>query len=242
MSARWWTLGVWALAAAGALFWALKIFVVPPMAPPQTQLAEPGAGLRGDLTRLLGVDPPPPEVAVVAEAAPDARFALIGVVSPRAQQAAREGVALIAVDGKPARAYRVGAVVDGENVLKSVSTRGATLGPREGASLIALNLAPSAPAATGALPALPIDGAPPRAVRPGLAPPVMPPVMPTVMPTVVPPRAPQGAGPAAPQFTPQYRPPMQPAGPSLREVPANPGLAGQPMPMRPGGPVPAALE
>jgi general secretion pathway protein C len=37
-------------------------------------------------------------------------------------------------------------------VLQGVSARGATLGPREGAPAISLNLAPPAPAATGTLP------------------------------------------------------------------------------------------
>ena len=158
---------MWALAAAGALFWGLKIFTRPPAAPAQTQLAEPGAGLRGDLTRLLGVDPPPPAVAVQSEPPPDARFALIGVLSPRAAQAAREGVALIAVDGRPARAYRVGAVVDGDRVLKAVSARGAQLGPAEGPGVISLTVAspPPAPAATGQLPAASPDGAGPPQAR-----------------------------------------------------------------------------
>ncbi|CAD5372573.1 conserved hypothetical protein [Rubrivivax sp. A210] len=165
MTARWMSLVVWALAAASALFWGLRLFVKAPQAPAATQLAEPGAGQRGDLTRLLGIDPPPPQVADDGEPATDARFALIGVVSPRSPQAAREGLALIAVDGKPPRAYRIGAVVDGQNVLKTVSARGASLGPRDGAAAIALDLAPVAPAATGTLPAAPANGGaapPPR--------------------------------------------------------------------------------
>jgi hypothetical protein len=94
----------------------------------------------------------------VAEAAPapatDARFALIGVVNPKAAQAAREGLALIAVDGKPPRAYRVGAVIEGTHVLKAVSARGATLGLKDGGASVALSIAPLAAAATGTLPAL----------------------------------------------------------------------------------------
>ena len=209
---------MWALAAASALFWGLKLFVKPPAAPAQTQLAEPGAGLRGDLTRLLGVDPPPPVVAAAAEPAPDARFALLGVVSPRAVQAAREGVALIAIDGKPARAYRVGAVVDGQNVLKSVSARGATLGPRDGVSLIALNLAAVAPASTGMLPTPAIDGAAPR-----------PPPVPGVAPRVA---VPQGAAQVVPPKT------QQPVAPPFQQQPA----LQQPAPRGAGQPVPAALQ
>ena len=163
MSTRWWSLGMWAVAAASVLFWGMKILGTPPSAPPQTQLAEPGVGQRADLTRLLGVDPPP-VVAVAAEPPADARFVLVGVISPRAPQAAREGVALIAVDGRPAKAYSVGAVVDGQNVLKSVSANGASLGPREGATLVSLRLNPLPPASTGALPAAVTPRAP--AARP----------------------------------------------------------------------------
>jgi general secretion pathway protein C len=59
------------------------------------------------------------------------------VVSPKASQAGREGLALIAVDGKPARAYRVGALIEGTHVLKSVSARGALLGLKDGDGQVA---------------------------------------------------------------------------------------------------------
>lgn len=152
MSARWITLIVWAAVAASALFWGLKLLVKAPSAPPQVQVADGGDGLRGDLTRLLGADAPAPVAAGQPEPAADARFSLLGVVSPRSPQAAREGVALIAVDGKPAKAFRIGSVVDGQNVLQSVEPRGATLGPRDGPSQVALRIAPPAAAATGTLP------------------------------------------------------------------------------------------
>jgi len=145
---------VWALAAASAAYWGLRLFAAPVPVPAHARPAEMAAAQRGDLTRIFGVDAPPP-VAVSTEPAPDARFQLIGVLSPRSAQAAREGVALIAVDGKPPRAFRVGSVVDGQNVLKAVNARGATLGPRDGAALVALNLAPPPAAATGTLPPLP---------------------------------------------------------------------------------------
>jgi len=152
MLLRWWTFVVWALLAASALAWGLKIFVQPQPAPPQALVAETGTSARGDLTRLLGADAPPVLVQAPPEPAADARFQLLGVVSPRAPQAAHEGLALIAVDGKPPRAYRVGAPVDGPHVLQGVEPRGATLGPRGGAAMIALKLPPPAPAATGVLP------------------------------------------------------------------------------------------
>jgi general secretion pathway protein C len=155
MSTRWWTFAAWSLAAATALYWGLKLFVTPLPVPARTPVAAAAPVARGDLTRLLGVDAAP-AVAVAAptaEPAPDARFQLVGVVSPRSRQNAAEGLAVIAVDGKPARAFRVGAVVDGQTVLQSVGARGAQLGPRGGAALVALNLTPPAAAATGTLPA-----------------------------------------------------------------------------------------
>jgi general secretion pathway protein C len=151
MSARWASFGVWALVAASALYWGLKLFVASPAAPARTQLAQPGVGLHGDLTRLLGADVAAVAAAAAPEPAPDARFKLVGVVSPRSRQAAREGLALIAVDGKPARAYRVGTLVDGQNVLQSVGARSATLGPRGGESVIALNIDAPPAAATATL-------------------------------------------------------------------------------------------
>jgi general secretion pathway protein C len=173
MAARWWTLAVWALAAGSALFWGLKLVARPTAVPAQTQVAEPGAGLRGDLGRVFGNDAPPAETVAAAPAA-DARYALLGVVSPRAPNAAREGVALIAVDGKPAKAFRVGAVVDGEQLLKAVHARGATLGPREGGTPIALNIAPPAPAAQGTLPVAVSGGAAPARFDTPSPPQIMP--------------------------------------------------------------------
>lgn len=143
---------MWALVAASAAFWGLRLFVTPSPVPAHARVADATPPPRGDLTRLLGVDAPPPSAAA-AEPPPDARFQLVGVLSPKSPAAAREGVALIAVDGKPPRAFRVGHVVDGTQVLKSVNAKGVTLGPRDGAAAVSLNLAPLPPAATGSLPA-----------------------------------------------------------------------------------------
>ncbi len=176
MLARWWTFGVWALVAGSALFWGLRVFVQAPAAPRDTVVAQPGGDLRGDLTRLFGADaPPPPEpVQEAAVAAPNPRFVLVGVLSPRAAGAAREGVALIATDGNPAKAYRVGQVVDGNTVLQTVSARGAQLGARGGPATVALELAPLPAAATGTLPSIGGQGAPGPVRQPG-----QPPGMPT---------------------------------------------------------------
>jgi len=162
MLARWVTFLVWAAVAASAVAWGLKVFVQPLAAPPQALVAETGRAAHGDLTRLLGVDPPAPVAAKAPVPAADARFKLVGVVSPRSPQAAREGLALIAVDGKPPRAYRVGAVVEDPHVLQAVNPRGATLGPVDGPALVALKLPPPAAPATGVLPPAGRVGAIPR--------------------------------------------------------------------------------
>lgn len=189
MSARWWAFGVWALVAASALAWGLRLFAGGRGVPPNAVVAGAAGAPRGDIARIFGNDP----VAVVAEVAPppaSARFQLLGVVAPRAA-GTREGVALIAVDGKTAKAFRVGAVVDGELVLKSVRARGADLGPRSGGANMALDIPPPAPAATSTLP--PAGG---NVTAPGNVPAAPPPVVtlpgvrpPSMQPGVVPPAA-----------------------------------------------------
>lgn len=177
MSARWWSLLVWALAAASAVFWGLKLWAQPQPVPAHASVVQASPELQGDLTRLLGADP----VAVVASAAAapvaDARLTLVGVVSPRGNSHQREGLALISVDGKPARTYRVGAVVDGERVLQAVSLRSASLGPRDGAVQVSLSLPapieaargfPGAARATPGFPGMP--GAGPLPLPMGMAP------------------------------------------------------------------------
>lgn len=166
MSARWWTGGVWALVAASAFYWGFKVLVTAAPAPAHTQTAAAAPTTRADLGVVLGTDPPPPVAAAQAPTAASSRFQLIGVLSPRPAHAAKEGLALIAVDGKPPKAFRVGAVVDGANVLQSVATRGATLGPRDGAAMVALTLAPPTAAATGMLPNLASPPAPPLTAAP----------------------------------------------------------------------------
>ncbi|MCY7315275.1 MAG: hypothetical protein LH480_06520 [Rubrivivax sp.] len=180
MSVRWFTFVVWAAVAATALFWALKLTVRSAPTPSQLQVADGSAAVRGDLTRLLGVDALAPQPDAAPTAAAEARFSLLGVVSPRSPQAAREGVALIAVDGKPAKAFRIGAVVDGQTVLQSVEPRGASLGLPDGPSQMALRIAPPTAAAVGTLPSAMQPGMPqtsgaPPPQRRGLPPQMMQP-------------------------------------------------------------------
>jgi general secretion pathway protein C len=114
---------LWALAAASIVFWGLRL------ATPSAAVAPPALNTNGAavvdpvaVAQMLGVVQGP--AAVVA--APDAasRFQLLGVVADADQQ----GAALIAVDGKPARPFRVGAQVAEGYVLQSLDLRAASIG------------------------------------------------------------------------------------------------------------------
>ena len=167
---------VWALVAATAVFWGLRMLVRPQPAPAYAVAVGDAAAMRGDLSRLLGATPV--AAAGPAAAAPElaSRFKLIGVMANR--QSDGNGYALIAVDAKPARAYPVGARLDGDIVLQSVSLRTASIGAAQGAPAATLEI-PALPApATGTLPG-PGDG-----VRFGAA--AAPPPLPLPSPGMVP--------------------------------------------------------
>lgn len=225
MAARWVAFLTWALVSASLVFWASRLLVPATPAPAHTQLATPAAGPRADLRALLGAAAAPAPVAAAPEAQPvNNQFTLVGVAAGRGAAGAREGLALIGVDDRPPRAFRVGAVVEGELVLQSVSARGAQLGPRGGAAAVVLELPPLPPPATGVLGTV--------AAGPGGAP-GLPPGMPVggVYPgtAAVPPAGGMpGAPPAAPQL-PAGLPPGSQA-PSA-QVPA--GLPQQPPPRMP---------
>lgn len=144
---------IWAAVAASAMFWALRLGTSSPAAPLHTVAVGAAAAPRGDLTRLFGAAPvrEAGAAAVVVESPLSSRFRLLGVAAPR-QGGDRNGLALIAVDGKPARSYAVGAAVDGELVLQSVHARGAKLGARGATPQVTLDLPALPPPATGSLP------------------------------------------------------------------------------------------
>lgn len=232
MSTRWWTFLVWAVVAASAVYWGLKLTVRPLQAPPQTVLAQPSDGLRGDLSRVLGADTPPPApVQAVQAPIADTRFTLVGVLSPRTATARREGVALIALDGKPAKAYKVGALVEGDKVLQSVGARNVTLGPKGGPAVVALSL-PALPEASRGTPGG--AGAAPVGTPPGAEPGIDAPVQNGGV------QQPQlGIGPPPPAFVPGMRPGMPPGMPPgmITQPPgAAPTTMPPPMPSQPSQP------
>lgn len=161
---------IWALVAATVVFWALRLVVHPLEVPSQALAVGKAAGVRGDLSKLLGSAPV--VASAEAAAAPEAssRFRLIGVMAPKSRSQQTDGVyglALIAVDGKPARAFAVGASVDSGLVLHSVGMRSASIVSQQGAPTVMLELPPLAEPATGR-PGMPSAGPVPLTItRPG---------------------------------------------------------------------------
>lgn len=134
------TFALWALAAGSAAFWGLQLggggqrAVVPVPAPRAVAAVDAGA-----IARLLGSTP-----AAAVQAAPAAslasRFQLVGVV---AGARSGGGAAVLSVDGKPARPYRVGTSIDDGLVLQSVQGRTATLAATpDGPAVLTLELPP----------------------------------------------------------------------------------------------------
>lgn len=142
---------IWALLAASAVFWALRLTVRGPTAPAYTVPVAEATAMRGDLSRLFGA-----AAAPAAAPAPQAasRFRLLGVVAPKADAPQGGGIALVSIDGKPARPYRVGSHVDGELILRGVGPRNAAFGPASGTTAFTLELPLRQPPATGTLPPL----------------------------------------------------------------------------------------
>ena len=179
---------------ASTVHWGLKLFVRAPAVPAHASLAAAGLPLAPDWSRLFGVELAP----VAVEAAPppaETRYQLIGIVAPRdtsgsTSVGARGGLAVIAVDGKLPRTYRVGAVIDGQTVLQGVQTRAALLGPRGAAPTMSLQMPALPVAATGTLGTV---GAPGAALPAGLP---LPPPSPTLQavppPTLQRPAMPRG--------------------------------------------------
>lgn len=212
MTARWLAFAIWAVVAATAVFWGSRLFVAAPPSPAHARAADDGRPPPADVSRVLGR-----EAVVAAPSAPvvaaDSRFKLVGVAAPRAAGSAT-GVALIAIDGKPARAFRVGTAIDAGLVLQSVQPRAAMLGPRGEAPQLRLELPALPPPATGtpagvggalhdgnfAPPALPgMPSAPGAAMlpRPAFSPPPSaatppPAAVPGLLPGMPPPVPPQG--------------------------------------------------
>jgi general secretion pathway protein C len=160
MKARLLAFVIWAAVAASAVFWLLRLWASSPVAPPYTVPVATAQSPRGNLDSVFGAPKATTPTAAPMEPALASRFKLLGVAAPR-EGGDSTGLALIAVDGKPARGFKVGTVIDGDLVLQSVHPRGAALGTKGAPPAVSLEL----PAVPGAL-AAPRAGAPP-ATPPG---------------------------------------------------------------------------
>jgi general secretion pathway protein C len=125
LGSRWAVAGstfvLWALVAASAVYWGLKLSGSNSVATAAPAARSPAPVDPTAVARVLGFSP------AVASAAPApsiaSRFALVGVVANRGH----DGAALISVDGKPPKPFRVGTVVDEGLMLQSVDARRAIL-------------------------------------------------------------------------------------------------------------------
>jgi general secretion pathway protein C len=202
---------IWSLVGATAVFWAMRLAASPPQVPSYAVAVGNSAAVRGDLGRLFGVAARPAPGALAAAPEASSRFRLVGVMAPRnpaVQAEPGQGVALIAVDGKPARPYAVGARLDSDTVLQSVGLRTASLGPAQGGRSVLLELPKLPPPHSGVLPP---PGAPVQRT------PAAPIPSPGVMAAPQPPLPPLTQGP------PPVMTPAQPAG----GLPTPGGLATQ---------------
>lgn len=136
---------LWALAAASAVYWGLRASGPGPavFVPETVALASAGDALARQtaIARFLGAAK---SVAASSSAVLiSSRFSLIGVVTQ-----GRGGAALLAVDGKPARPYRVGSRIDEGTVLQSVGPRHVVLAASaDGTALQRLEMPGPAPVA-----------------------------------------------------------------------------------------------
>lgn len=155
MASRLFALLVWAAVAASLAFWGLRWIARPAAVPHNASSVTLDGGSHGDSRRLLTgpatAAPGAPAVDMGAAATLAARLKLLGVIAPRS--GTDQGVALLSIDGKPARAVRVGGVIDGEMTLLAINQRGAQIGPGQGQVLVSLDLPPLPAPNTGTLPA-----------------------------------------------------------------------------------------
>jgi general secretion pathway protein C len=116
------------LAAASMTYWALKWSASTDLQSTPVAMVDTVPGDTQALARLMGA------VSAVSVASPSpgaaTRFVLLGVLAGRGAG----GAALISLDGKPARPYKVGSPVVDNWVLQSVVARRAVLAPRDNAS------------------------------------------------------------------------------------------------------------
>lgn len=129
------TFVLWALVALSAVYWGMKLSSSPGGAIAPVAMRPPPPSDPQAVARLLGATPATQAAAPVASLA--SRFVLVGVVASQAH----DGAALISVDGKPAKPFRVGTPLEEGLVLQSVEARRALIGATaEGPPAVTLEL------------------------------------------------------------------------------------------------------
>jgi general secretion pathway protein C len=143
---------VWAACAAGVTYWGLRWLAKPLPVPAHSASVAMTSAPRGDLARLLTA----PESAASDTATPStdqsvlaARIQLIGLMA--AAGGGGPGVALLTVDGKPAKAFRVGQAVDGAHVVLAITRQGVDIGLPNTPASVTLPAQSLPPPATGTL-------------------------------------------------------------------------------------------
>ena len=180
------TFAVWTLVAMSVAWWSLKFVGAQGPTLIATTPSAPAVGSeQADLTKVFGSSNSSSTALAAIPAAinPATRFSLIGVVANRASS----GVALISVDGKAARPYRVGSPIEDTYELKSVAARSAvvqeakaagatfTIELKPEAGLAQVPLISSPPPTVGVPMFLPILSPPPASVTgPGATAPLRP--------------------------------------------------------------------
>ena len=130
---------LWAVAAASCVYWVLRVMPRAPAAAVAVPVRAPAPVDPAAVARLLGATPAIQSTAMAPVASLASRFNLLGVVAAQS----RRGAALIAVDGKPARPFRVGTSIDQGLVLKSVEGRRAVIASSlDGPAVLTLELPP----------------------------------------------------------------------------------------------------
>jgi general secretion pathway protein C len=136
-----WAALIWCAAAASAVFWVLNFpsgsaVQGVPLVQGSAQATSPSSVQSSvHMARVWGVQVQTPVLEVII--AQSSRFQLWGVVAG----ASGQGSALIAIDGQPPRALRVGQTVTDGVVLQSLGPKQAQLGvSAQGAALFSLSL------------------------------------------------------------------------------------------------------
>lgn len=156
---------LWALAASSAVFWLLQstqtgtrtsagsVAVTAQTRGSSVPRPETFTSLTPQVALVLGAKQATAPTALSELSALQARFQLLGVLGGGGNR----GVALIALDGKPAKPYRVGAALDEDLQVRSVAARSVSIG-RNGQPVFEM-----------ALPALSAAGNVASSVRPSAA-------------------------------------------------------------------------